>query len=706
MANLISMAIEGRNDFKKSADAAIDDLHRLRREVENVRPASLKGILVDPKTFDIPPVRIPTVDLSNDIKNIQRLFVVGKGEATQMARKLQDLKDSAERARIRELLNPEAVKDGVQGLNLLRDAASGALSQLGSVGRLLAPVAAVAGPVTVLGAALVGVSAASVQVATAFARDVQALENLSRRTGIAIEDVQALQRALTNAGASPDAFVRPLQLLNRQLAENSDLVQQLGLSGLAPLDALRKLLGVLAASPDVVKRNEVANRLLGQSYGELVGVAAALGPAFDKTRDRLRELGLVAGEDVRRQLADLRAESAELRLQWDALWNNIRQATVGPAQAIVKALNDIAESARTGIGPVGELVGVMRKLNDLSKAPTQFVVQQLFPPDAARQAVSGDAFAAGIERLKTVAPQFIPQLEDLVKALDKINFGDEGESPREKRIKQLRDLLGITAGRAAELEARLLGLEQTAQIASLAEQFRRFGGNIPQELFDRLGPAGRQSLLDRFVLGPTELPPVSERVKAEMGLIRETLDGFTAASAEAPRGGQTGLGLATALLPPPEQFQQIGAELESIAHATGRGIQAGLTTAFVNLTNQAQTFRGAMVSIFQAMVQEILAALAKLATVALGKLLLNIGTGGGSGFIEAIGRALVGSAATPVSGGAQRLGSAGEFAIQPQQGNTFIIQSIDSRSVLDDLLSPTGSFRRANDRLAELGAVA
>lgn len=687
MANLISMAIEGQYTAGPVVDQA-------RRDLAALRSDAARGIQ---------PPRINTDALKRDIAEMQRLFGVGRSEATKMAQQLQIIRDDAKRARITELLDTSKLSAQTQALNALRDAASGALSQLGSVGRLLAPVAAVAGPVTVLGAALVGVSAASVQVATALAGDVQALENLSRRTGIAIEDVQALQRALTNAGASPDAFIRPLERLNRELAENSDLVKQLGLSGLAPLDALRKLLGVLAASPDVVKRNEVANRLLGQSYGELVGVAQAAGAGFDQSKEQMRAAGLLVTDDMIPATRRLREENQKLGDQWEGVWTRLRRLTVAPATGIVRLLG-----------------GVTKGVLDLNQAIAKLALSGALGPLAQQAAILAAASAATSTAPSRkvgfgnpfVTPDGFTEQDlalfrgpDLISGL-KLDGGKGEKSARERQIESLQKLLGGARSEAAALADQLARIDRVSQLESLAVKIQKETGNLQQVILDTLPADARQSLLERFVLGPTELPPVSERVKAEMGLIRETLDGFTAASAEAPRGGQTGLGLATALLPPPEQFQQIGAELESIAHATGRGIQAGLTTAFVNLTNQAQTFRGAMVSIFQAMVQEILAALAKLATVALGKLLLNIGTGGGSGFIEAIGRALVGSAATPVSGGAQRLGSAGEFAIQPQQGNTFIIQSIDSRSVLDDLLSPTGSFRRANDRLAELGAVA
>lgn len=35
-------------------------------------------------------------------------------------------------------------------------------------------------------------------------------------------------------------------------------------------------------------------------------------------------------------------------------------------------------------------------------------------------------------------------------------------------------------------------------------------------------------------------------------------------------------------------------------------------------------------------------------------------------------------------------------------GNTFVVQSIDSKSAMDAILSPTGSFRNANDRVREV----
>jgi hypothetical protein len=38
-------------------------------------------------------------------------------------------------------------------------------------------------------------------------------------------------------------------------------------------------------------------------------------------------------------------------------------------------------------------------------------------------------------------------------------------------------------------------------------------------------------------------------------------------------------------------------------------------------------------------------------------------------------------------------------------GNTFVLQTFDAKSTLGQLVNPTGSFRSANDRLYEIGAV-
>lgn len=75
---------------------------------------------------------------------------------------------------------------------------------------------------------------------------------------------------------------------------------------------------------------------------------------------------------------------------------------------------------------------------------------------------------------------------------------------------------------------------------------------------------------------------------------------------------------------------------------------------------------------------------------------------------EAAARGLVDFALSFVSGGTSAAAKVGSvFKSQPlsagrSTGNTFVIQAIDARSAMDDILNPTGSLRRANDRVRDI----
>jgi hypothetical protein len=140
----------------------------------------------------------------------------------------------------------------------------------------------------------------------------------------------------------------------------------------------------------------------------------------------------------------------------------------------------------------------------------------------------------------------------------------------------------------------------------------------------------------------------------------------------------------------------------------GQSVQSGIVSVFENLGNRAQTFRTAMVSIFESMALGVQRAIGQL----LGSLAVK-------GLLSLLGTALSFLTGNPfISLGAQALGGglgANLVAQSPSAqmsarsgpsggGNTFVIQTISAKDVLQSLLSPRGVMRAANDRILEVAA--
>ena len=116
-------------------------------------------------------------------------------------------------------------------------------------------------------------------------------------------------------------------------------------------------------------------------------------------------------------------------------------------------------------------------------------------------------------------------------------------------------------------------------------------------------------------------------------------------------------------------------------------LSSTLTQALSITTTSNNMLVMAFTSLANALTATIAEMMARAAAMGLVKLALNFLPGGGA--TSKI-NSVFGATSAPMS--AMRAGG----------GNTFVIQSISARDAMDDLLNPTGSLRRANDRMRDI----
>jgi hypothetical protein len=146
------------------------------------------------------------------------------------------------------------------------------------------------------------------------------------------------------------------------------------------------------------------------------------------------------------------------------------------------------------------------------------------------------------------------------------------------------------------------------------------------------------------------------------------------------------------------RFEALFTEVASLGEAAALSVSNSLVTIASNFTNSMQTIGSAAKAFWRALVNDILAQLARLALARLGTFLLGLGLRGPLGaFVGAAGTAFGGTKA-----GAPRTEPLGRRA----DGNTYILQGLNTRDMYMELTSPGGSLRRANDQVlmrAEIG---
>lgn len=147
-------------------------------------------------------------------------------------------------------------------------------------------------------------------------------------------------------------------------------------------------------------------------------------------------------------------------------------------------------------------------------------------------------------------------------------------------------------------------------------------------------------------------------------------------------------------------------QLDVVLGGLWNGMQSGFQQAAAQLIGTSQTLGSAMVTIFRSIAQQVLASLASIAASKLFGIvlqLIGLALPGGGGLVAAgIGATLGGTL-----GGGGGGGGAGELApMDARVGGTtvFNINAISARDAIMDILSPAGSLRQANDRVAIQGA--
>jgi hypothetical protein len=152
-----------------------------------------------------------------------------------------------------------------------------------------------------------------------------------------------------------------------------------------------------------------------------------------------------------------------------------------------------------------------------------------------------------------------------------------------------------------------------------------------------------------------------------------------------------------------ELMLKVAGDIVQAFNTIGQSLSNSILGVFMNLTNRAQTFRTAMVTIFDGIRDGILQAIGEIVAAAVTRAFLKIlgivlSSVTGNPFFAVAGGALPG-------GGGGGVGFSNATAGAPAGGNTYIIQTISAKDVLSSLIDPRGQMRSANSRLSEIAAV-
>jgi hypothetical protein len=251
-----------------------------------------------------------------------------------------------------------------------------AMKMLRGIGRLAKQAMAVAA------GAAAGAAAAVALLTKRFAAVGDALDKMSKRTGVAVEDLSALSFAAQQSGTNVEGLERGLRgmarfVLNaeRGLSTATDTLDALGmtldqLNGLTPAQQFQALAQAIGAIVDPTRRAGLAMQVFGRAGSELLPLIS--GGGFAELVEQAERLNLSISGEQAAQAAILTDRLNELRSVLDRLGFSI-------GSVLAPLVSAFAESTATRVAAVVErmdraavlirtvLVGALTKAVELGK---------------------------------------------------------------------------------------------------------------------------------------------------------------------------------------------------------------------------------------------------------------------------------------------------------------------------------------------------
>lgn len=178
-----------------------------------------------------------------------------------------------------------------------------------------------------------------------------ALVDLNKSTGIAVETLAGLGFAAKTTGGDLDSIAAAINKLQVNIARNPEKYKQLGISAKDGYEAFKQLADIFVSIEDPEKRAAVAAEALGKSWAGAAPALSEGAKGFEALVDKGKSLS---------QVTEKSAESAaELNANLDVLKAKISGASIALVNSMVPMLNAMAT-----------------ELNDSSTAANRFVALQ------------------------------------------------------------------------------------------------------------------------------------------------------------------------------------------------------------------------------------------------------------------------------------------------------------------------------------------
>ena len=252
---------------------------------------------------------------------------------------------------------------------------------LDGVGRSASTIAATVAGMAGLGGILSGAGIAAMVKQSIDAAD--AMNDLSQRIGIAVQDLAKYELAAKQSGTSMEAIARGVKGLAGSMLEHGDALKKAGITAKDADGAMRQLADLFSRMPDGMEKTVLATKLFGKAGMDLIpmlnmgskgldesaqkseryaAALAVLAPQADKFNDQMAEIalsgkvvGLTLANEVMPTLSSVAEEFGKVGITGEVVGKVLGEALAESFKAIVVLGANVAFTFRA----VGTEIGGM-----------------------------------------------------------------------------------------------------------------------------------------------------------------------------------------------------------------------------------------------------------------------------------------------------------------------------------------------------------
>lgn len=582
-----------------------------------------------------------------------------------------------------------------QASRVIRDVAG----EMGGLNKAVQGAAALAGPFGATAAAIGAAATAVVALGDKLAEKVINLEKLSTASGATTQEIQVLQRAFQKMGFEADDVTTPLLRLEVAVGKHNKKLAEMGVTSTDGAQAMLQFSAALSRIQNPAERAALLADVLGKRNIRLSAAVLGVGDAYAATKRRMEETGQILTDDMIARAKELHDTMQDLRDSWEGAWSRMLVAVEPAAKGILDAITSILNvlPELDALPTVIDRAQNPHNIHQDSLAPR--IYTPLLPTDMKSIALSEE-----LRKAKAA--------EEAAKKASTLTVGTPS-----KAVEELRAAFELSVISAMRLNAAIEAAAEDVKKWKLAGQVISAG---PANSYgsgddvDQIRKAFVQHLIAEIQARDTAEPMTPG---LSSGMPSASPFWIPPRAAPNPQLQPGPLAPVTPLHKDPlreilANWTDMAAELTSRAQILNGalssvydGLRAGFSSAFASIGQSGTTFLSALSDGFRAFISAIKQQLAELLATEAMKLIIGLITHGGAAVVTGV---LSGTGSGPgnVASASPVDPFGGAFGASQAGGNTYVINTISAKDVLGELISPTGTFRRAGDRVRQIAMAA